>query len=274
MQEAIELAASAPAKRSRSGGSVSVGSTGALEDWARTSTTESGLPRAGPGVQTARGAGTTDSSGPAIEEDRGFQIARRQVPEKTSPVLERAFDAFNNGALAVADAAYISVLEQEPNNRDALLGLAAVSVRKGKRDAAANIYLKLLSLNPKDSVAQAGLIGLQRGLDPVVAESRIKLLMDKEPNAGHLHFSLGNLYATQARWGEAQGAYFSAYRVDSENPDYAYNLAVSLDHLAQRDAALSYYRRALALANGQPVGFRATAVRNRIRAITGSTTTP
>ena len=83
----------------------------------------------------------------------------------------------------MAGTAYRSVLEQEPNNRDALLGLAAISVRTGEWEVAANRYLKLLSLNPKDSVAQAALIGLQRSLNPVAAESRIRRANETRRNS-------------------------------------------------------------------------------------------
>jgi tetratricopeptide (TPR) repeat protein len=70
-------------------------------------------------------------------------------------------------------------------------------------------------------------------------------LIDRE-SSPHLFQTLGNLYADQKRWSEAQAAYFEAYRGAPDNADYAYNLAVSLDQLRQHPAALSYYERALA----------------------------
>ena len=52
---------------------------------------------------------------------------------------------------------------------------------------------------------------------------------------------------------------------DPKNPDFAYNLAVSLDHLRQVKPALQHYRLALQLAQGgRGAGFDAQAVRARI----------
>jgi len=45
----------------------------------------------------------------------------------------------------------------------------------------------------------------------------------------------------------AQAAYFQAYNLQPDNPDYAYNLAIGLEHLEQQKLALTYYRKALEL---------------------------
>ncbi|MFH0935196.1 MAG: hypothetical protein V1879_08325, partial [Pseudomonadota bacterium] len=85
-----------------------------------------------------------------------------------------------------------------------------------------------------------------------------------QPEATFLYFTLGNQYAAQQRWAEAQQAYFKAYTGDSEHPDFAYNLAVSLDQLHQGRSALEYYRRALALAQNRPVSFDKAQVEKRV----------
>jgi tetratricopeptide (TPR) repeat protein len=85
-----------------------------------------------------------------------------------------------------------------------------------------------------------------------------------QPDAGFLQFALGNQYAAQGRWAEAQQAYFQAYASDPEHPDFAYNLAISLDRMHQTKLALEYYRRALALAETHPVSFDKVQVSNRV----------
>ncbi len=89
-------------------------------------------------------------------------------------------------------------------------------------------------------------------------------MLARHPNAGAVLFSLGNLYALEQRWADAQQAYFRAYGNAPANPDYAMNLAVSLDRLGQVRLALEYYRRALMLAETAPANFNAAAVRERI----------
>jgi len=39
-----------------------------------------------------------------------------------------------------------------------------------------------------------------------------------QPDASFLNFTLGNQYAAQGRWAEAQQAYFRAYSGDPEHP--------------------------------------------------------
>jgi Flp pilus assembly protein TadD len=180
------------------------------------------------------------------------------------PAVEQGYQAFQRNDLAAARESYQRALAREPNNRDALLGLAAIDVRSGQLESAEARYLKLLELNPRDSQSVAGLVALRGRLDPVASESRLKTLIASQPDVAQLHFALGNQYAHQSRWSEAQAAYFKAYSMDSDNADFAFNLAVSLDQLRQKKPALDYYRRALALASKRAGSFDSTQVRQRV----------
>jgi len=101
--------------------------------------------------------------------------------------------------------------------------------------------------------------------DPVLTETRLKNLLAADPEANVLYFTLGNQYARQERWAEAQQAYFKAFATDSENPDFAYNLAISLDRLHKPRIAVEYYERALALAAKRGASFDRGAVEKRVR---------
>jgi Flp pilus assembly protein TadD len=83
-----------------------------------------------------------------------------------------------------------------------------------------------------------------------------------------LHFALGNYYAEQARWGEAQQAYFNAYRLEPDNAELAFNLAVSLDRLGQKKSAAQYYQRALQLDPEHNAGFDHAKISQRIEELT------
>lgn len=180
------------------------------------------------------------------------------------PSIERAYAAFQKNDLLAAREGYQQVLTREPNNRDALLGLAAIDLRTGNFETAEARYLRLLELDPRDPYAVAGLTALRGQLDPVRTESRLKTLIATQPEAAQLYFALGNEYAQQARWSDAQAAYFKAYSADPENGDYAFNLAVSLDQLRQNKPALEYYLRALALAKSRPVSFNQDQAHARV----------
>ncbi|MGE0082345.1 MAG: hypothetical protein AB7U81_13725, partial [Thiohalomonadaceae bacterium] len=62
-------------------------------------------------------------------------------------------------------------------------------------------------------------------------------------------FLRGNDLAAQGRWEEAGAAYAEAFALD-QRPDYAFNLAVSLERLGRREDALHHYRVALAARDG------------------------
>jgi Flp pilus assembly protein TadD len=200
-------------------------------------------------------------------EPGAIKITKSRAKDLINPTITYAYQAFRTGNYSQAEASYQSVLYRHPDNRDALLGVAAMAVRRGRIQEAQRYYRRLLNLNPRDSVAMAALFNLQRTTPGEISESQIKLLLDREPNAPHLHFSLGNLYARQARWAEAEQSYFQAYNHDNQNPDYVFNLAVSLDQLGQTEAALNYYRKALVLADRQPVNLNTSAILARIQSL-------
>jgi Tfp pilus assembly protein PilF len=184
---------------------------------------------------------------------------------RLDPALERAWQALVAGNLALAKEEYARVLAANPLDRDAQLGLATIDVRSQDYESAEARYLKVLELDPRNPYAQAGIIALRGHTDPVLSESRLKILLAHQPEATFLNFALGNQYALQGRWQDAQSAYFKAYSADPEHPDYAYNLAVSLDQLHQPKLALEYYQRALALARNRAVGFNSALIEARLR---------
>ena len=199
---------------------------------------------------------------PAAEPESPIRITTSRL--KVNPQIASAYQAFLSGDLATAQRDYQQVLKSEPKNINALHGLAAISLRQGQYEAAENLYLHILEADPKDSAAQAGLIGLKGQVDPIQSESRLKNLLAGQPDSPSLNFALGNLYAQQGRWNDAQQAYFRAYTSDSENPDYQFNLAVSLDQLRQPRLALQYYQGALAAATQRPAAFDRNQVAGRV----------
>ena len=196
------------------------------------------------------------------------RVMSRSEPDPTYVRLDRAYQAFQSGDYEQARQLYREVLTRDPRNRDALLGLGAVATAQGEGQQAQAVYRRVLSQNPGDRVATAAIsnLGMGPGAAAPQGEARLKQALAQDPGAPYLNFSLGNLYASQRRWSEAQQAYFNAYRADSRNADYAFNLAVSLDRLGKPRQALEYYRRALETA-GQQSAFSTDAVRTRIQVL-------
>jgi Flp pilus assembly protein TadD len=191
-------------------------------------------------------------------------VSQSRPAPQVHPKVESGYAAYLAGDFARARADYREALRDDASNRDALLGLSAIDVRSGRYESAEAGYLRVLQLDPNDAHAQAGLISLRASrLDPLATESRVKSLLAADPGANVLQFTLGNQLAQQARWAEAQQHYFKAFAADPENADFAYNLAVSLDHLRQSRPALEYYRRAIALGEKGSGSFDLAAARSR-----------
>jgi tetratricopeptide (TPR) repeat protein len=206
----------------------------------------------------------------AAVRDSGAEIIASRAAPQVHPRVNSGYKAYLAGDLGVARAEYQEALRDEPSNRDALFGLAALDVRGGRFAAAEAAYVRLLQSDPRDAHAQAALIALRSGrVDPLTAESRVKSLLAENPAAHVLNFTLGNQFAQQGRWAEAQQEYFKAFAAEPDNPDFAYNVAVSLDQLRQPLLALKYYQHALALAEKRAASFDAAGARNRVAQLGG-----
>lgn len=202
-----------------------------------------------------------DSIAPAAADP--VRITRSQP--RVSPLLEQGYSALQQGRLPQAQQAYERMLASDPKSVDAMYGLAAIALQRQQPDLAEDYYLRILEADPRDPYAHAGLAGLRGRSGSSNAESRLKTLIAEQPGVAPLHFALGNLYAQDQRWRDAQQSYFLAYQNDSSNPDIAYNLAVSLDHLRQGKPAAQYYAEALRLATVQNGAFNREQVQQRLR---------
>jgi len=216
------------------------------------------------GAGEARASGSGGSATPKRQVQPMVQTTATG-PSVLSKALNAGYAALRAGDLVTARREYRRALSRDFDNRDALLGLASVAQRRGEPERAASYYQRVLEDQPRDPYARAGLASLAGRIEPRRSETELKRLLRDQPDSPSLHFALGNVYAGESRWAEAQQAYFSAYRAEADNPEYAYNLAVALDHLEKRQAALEHYRAALAgLDGGAGAGFSAEAVRRRI----------
>jgi Flp pilus assembly protein TadD len=236
------------------------------------------VPDAAPSALLDRPAGTIKPLNPRnpvaspVAKDRNIQISGGSAAANAVPSaggVMAAYRLLQEGRLDEARRTYEALRAVEPRNADVLLGLGLIAQRQGRTEDAAQLYLKALDVDPKNAFAQASLSSLIAHTDPVAAEGKLKGLIAQQPSA-FLFFRLGNIYATQGRWNEAQMAYFEAQRLETDSPDYAFNLAVSLEHINQPRVALDYYQRALKLSQTKTAAFDLAQLKSRIQQLSGT----
>jgi Tfp pilus assembly protein PilF len=193
-----------------------------------------------------------------------LKLSRTIEAPRVSPEVAQGYDALKRGDPAAARKSYEAALAADRSDLDAHLGLATAAARTGDRETAARHYRRALDLDPKNPSAVAGLAALADLSRPEGLEEQLRADITRYPQSPALHFTLGNLYASQSRWTEAQAAYFEAYRLDPDSADLAYNLAVSLDQLGQPRLAADFYKRALAASGSAAVQFDKGQVSRRI----------
>lgn len=184
----------------------------------------------------------------------------RNAPAVPQDVAD-GYAAFQAGEFDRARVAYERALRADPRNPDALHGLAALAQHRRDEAGVRQLMRRIAEVDPSDTAAR---VALSDNVDPAVQEARLLDIAAAQPKSAAAALALGSLYASQARWREAQQAYFNAYTLAPEQPDHAYNLAVSLDQLRQPRLALQYYREAMSLRAQQTAAFDADTVAARI----------
>lgn len=199
----------------------------------------------------------------------GMSIEHQQATDTITPALQDSYQAYQRGDYATASQGYKEVLKQDGRNRDALLGLGAIAQQQGQDQAAQHYYRQVLLLDPRDSVALGAMAGYSasNGAD---TESQLKQMLAEQPRSASLNYALGNVYADQSRWADAQQAYFNARMLEPSNAQFTYNLAVSLDHLGQSKLAAQYYQQALQLDPASNAGFDHAQAQRRLNELSPS----
>lgn len=206
---------------------------------------------------------TTPSSEPAQQLVLNHHARKSDVFE----VIEQGYAAFRSDDLPSAESLYRRALVMAPDNRDALLGAAAVAVRQSQWGMAAELYERRLRADPTDSYARAGLLSLANQTDRRQIRAELEKLLAEYPDTAYFHSLKGMNQVASEDWLGAQESFYRAFYLDDRNPDYAYNLAISLDHLNQPDQARRYYRKALELNQQFPSSFDVSAATDRLRVL-------
>jgi tetratricopeptide (TPR) repeat protein len=173
--------------------------------------------------------------------------------------LEVGYEALTQGRLKEAAQAYTQALTSNPEERDALLGLAYIAHQQGRNDEANVYYRRVLRQDPGNAVAQAGLIALGARDGSQESASRARDVADQNPKSAAAQAMLGHSLVQENRLADAQQAFYQAHLLEPSVASHAFNLAVALDRMRNYPSARRYYELALVL-SAQAGGERASNV--------------
>lgn len=181
-----------------------------------------------------------------IQNEKQVISLGEPLVDSLTAAVQRGFEYYNRGDFKSAQQAYDEALSLDSFNRDALLGRAAIAIAESRYEEALTFYQRRLARAPNDDYAHAGILSIAtaRQASPELM-ARVNVLLNDYPDASHLHFLQGSLHAAELQWHAAQASFFNAWVRDNQRADYAFNLAVSLDHMGSVNEALRFYRLSL-----------------------------
>lgn len=201
-------------------------------------------------------------------------VARTRGP---SP-LENGYSALLEGRLDEAARLYGQALGDNPEERDALLGLAYIARQKGLRDEAQAYYRRVLRQEPGNTIASAALLGLDAELSASTSPRRAQELAARQPDSALALSTAGHALVRDGLLADAAQFFERAQRVEPANPLHAYNHAVALDRLGHSARAAVQYQRVLTLAEKAPPNaasaFSLETVRQRLDQLRQALATP
>ena len=162
-------------------------------------------------------------------------------------LLAEATRAVREGRIAEAETLYNGVLASQPDNAEALRGLAAIEFQSGRYDAAELKTRRLLELRPDDPAIHfsLGVVLQRRGrLDDAGRAYQSALAI----NPAHVRalIALGEVYRLQTRFDETASLARTALRIEPSNGDACNLLGAALQGRGETAEAVAWFERAAA----------------------------
>lgn len=175
--------------------------------------------------------------------------ARASVQSSSSgpSILEIAYQDLISGRLPEAGVAYGKALAVNPQERDALLGLAYIAQRQGRKEDALSLYKQVLRQEPGNVTARAGILSLNPSGDLQDFGNQSREVAEQNPDSAAAQSVLGHALVRQNLLADARVAFSRAMQLAPEVPRHAFNLAVAFDRLHNYEEAQRYYERAVSL---------------------------
>ena len=231
-------------------------------------------------------------------DDTEIQKREQMAKQDVGGLRLSGFDALQNGKIADAEAGFTKALATNPNDSDSMIGLALVRFRQNRAAEARDLVRRAIEIDP-DKAAQdqslltsgqgngntgsnvdygaiaarkirgeyANVAALTRRGEYARAESELRRLMGKRPNAGN-YLQLGDIQTRAGQLPEAEASYRTVLRSQPKNVLALAGLAGVLTREGKTDEANQIFAEAEATGRAGAIGqVRAQMLRNQAQSM-------
>lgn len=177
------------------------------------------------------------------QEAMGIKIDVKTPKINVDYELEKAYNAAIAGRSDAAIILYKNVLEVDPNNKNALFGLATTYHRAGQLDQARPLYAKLLSIDPNHRDGLNNFLVLLADEAPEDALGQLKKLQETNPTFSPIPAQMAIICQKLGLTDQALENMSHAIELSPENLTYRYNFAIMLDKQHKYDEAAKFYQQ-------------------------------
>lgn len=184
------------------------------------------------------------ASNPKVEtfDSAGLSIKVSRPGLDTNYELTHAYNALMGGNTSEAIEVYKNIISAEPENEDALFGLAATYHRVGDIEHARPYYSKLLKVNPSHREGLNNFLTLMGDESPEEALAELDRLEQRNPDFSPIPAQQGVLLSKLGYTDQAREKLLRAIDLAPENLTYKYNLAIIMDRSGRYADAAALYR--------------------------------
>ena len=168
--------------------------------------------------------------------------------DSPAEMLDEALGLFNEGRMGRVRRVLGRVLDQDPDNADALHLLGIVDIQRGALLSGTELIAKAIEIDGGNSAYHNNLAGAYADMSRIgEAEEHFQKAIELNPDYADAYYNIGNLYRLQGRFEEALENYRLAIEHAPGNARAANNVATVLVELGRLDEAEKAYRDALKL---------------------------
>lgn len=173
------------------------------------------------------------------------KVGKNEDVEKSKVKLEKAYKALLLGQVSAATNLYKDVLEKEPDNKEAMFGLATSYHKNSQFEQARAIYTKLLSKEPDNKEALNNFLVLVAEEAPEDALIELEKLERINSDFSPIPAQIAMINLKLGETEKAARYLRRAILLSPDNVSYKYNLAITYDKLGKQDQAVQLYHQVI-----------------------------